>query len=55
MAVPLENTDLSVIKVLCYGNNKIPSSKFREFYENHSEEITRDLPVHVSHSTTLLI
>eukprot|EP00800_Vazella_pourtalesii_P010289 TRINITY_DN2551_c0_g1_i3.p1 TRINITY_DN2551_c0_g1~~TRINITY_DN2551_c0_g1_i3.p1 ORF type:complete len:133 (+),score=23.65 TRINITY_DN2551_c0_g1_i3:46-444(+) len=34
--------------VLCYGNNKIPSSKFRAFYENHSEEITRDLPIRIS-------
>ena len=48
MALPLGNTDLSDNKVLCYGNNKIPSSKFRGFYEKHSEEITRDLPIRIS-------
>ena len=48
MALPLGNTDLSDNKVLCYGNNKIPSSKFRGFYENHSEEMARDLPIRIS-------
>ena len=42
-----ENT-LDDQNVLCYGNNKIPSSKFREFYENHSEEFTRDLTIRIS-------
>eukprot|EP00800_Vazella_pourtalesii_P010290 TRINITY_DN2551_c0_g1_i4.p1 TRINITY_DN2551_c0_g1~~TRINITY_DN2551_c0_g1_i4.p1 ORF type:complete len:133 (+),score=25.67 TRINITY_DN2551_c0_g1_i4:216-614(+) len=34
--------------VLCYGNNKIPSSKFRAFYEKHSEEMARDLTIRIS-------
>ena len=48
LAVPLGNPDLSDNKILCYGNNKIPSSKFRTFYENHSEEMARDLPCRIS-------
>ena len=47
MAQPKVYDELSNIKVLCYGNNNIPSSEFSDFYTKRSEK-ARNFPSRIS-------
>ena len=53
MSHPGENKIFPVTKVLCIGNNKIPSSLFTTFYENHSIEKAKDLQLSLYYAPDL--
>ena len=48
MAQPQVYDELSNIKVLCYGNNNIPSSQLSNFYQNYSKDLAKTNPFRIS-------